>query len=67
MEEVESKIIDYKDIKLKIIKRENGEFIFEYIPEAETTSVIQCFSENDSERAIEKFYLNLKYSLLHKK
>ena len=31
MEEVESRIIDYKDIKLKIIKRKDGEFIFEYI------------------------------------
>ena len=61
MEEVESKIIDYKDIKLKIIKRKDGEFIFEYIPEKKTTTVLRCFCRNDSERAIEKFYLNIKH------
>lgn len=61
MEEVESRIIDYKDIKLKIIKLRDGEFIFEYIPEKKTTTVLRCFCRNDSERAIEKFYLNIKH------
>ena len=62
---MESKIIDYNDIKLKIRKLKNGEFIFEYIPENKTTSVLQCYSSNDSERAIRKFYLNIKHGLFH--
>ncbi len=57
----ESRTIDYKGIKIKIIKPEKGDCIFEYVPSFGNTTLVQMFCDDDSERLLDKFYLNLEY------
>lgn len=57
--EEESKIVDYKDIKVKVIKHGNV-VILEYAEDPNGAHKMQLFCDDDSERFFEKLYLMVK-------